>query len=305
MIFRVLLVVGLWLTVVLQSAWSPASAAQRIVMTWVAPYAIATTRTQLDGLYSGSGPRNALTHLGLQFWVPTLSGFVVKSSRYGTPSDATIHDFVTWAHANGVKVMLTVYNGENGWDWWLARKGFEFNRNRFTSALIAEMERLGLDGIDLDLEADSNSPYANGQRAAYVFFAKELARRVHLLGKQVTVDSFPYVWNAPNVSWWKDLFPYVDYINSMGYAELGRYSPSWQAYSWQKAAAGAYHGKLGIGVPSYESIWQDKLAQTHLDWFLTAGAGRTGVAIWDGQNQAAVWRYYTTWSRLKAVRDAP
>jgi hypothetical protein len=138
-----------------------------------------------------------------------------------------------------------------------------------------------------------------------VFFAKELARRVHLLGKQVTVDSFPYVWNAPNVSWWKDLFPYVDYINSMGYVELGRYAPTWQAYSWQKAAAGAYHGKLGIGVPSYEAIWQGNLATTHLDWFLTAGAGRTGVAIWDGQNQSTTWRFHPVWQRLKAVRDTP
>ena len=76
----------------------------RKVISWVAPYAIPQTKARLANLYGGVGPRNALTHLALQFWTPTKSGDkVARSTKYGAISNQTINGFVTWGHSNGIK----------------------------------------------------------------------------------------------------------------------------------------------------------------------------------------------------------
>ncbi len=132
-----------------------------------------------------------------------------------------------------------------------------------------------------------------------------LSRKVHAKGKVVTLDSFPYIWNAPNSTWWADLFPLVDGLTSMGYNDLGRNAPTWQAYAAQKAMAGANAHKLLIGMPSYFDTWQGDTAAAQAHWFLLAAAGDVGIGIWDAQNQAAAWRTGAVWQRIKAVREEP
>lgn len=52
-------------------------------------------------------------------------------------------------------MLLCVYNAVSGsWDWPLARAGFAENPNKFIDALMAEVERLELDGVDVDLEGN-------------------------------------------------------------------------------------------------------------------------------------------------------
>ncbi len=67
-------VLSLW--TVTQVAWSEersavaadvSAQATRLVMTWVPPYAVVSSQQQLNRLYAGTGPRNSLTYLGLQF----------------------------------------------------------------------------------------------------------------------------------------------------------------------------------------------------------------------------------------------
>ena len=280
-----------------------ASAAERIVMTWVPAYGIAASEAQLDALYGGAGPGNALTRLGLQFWLPTAAGGLARDDSSGAITNAKIQDFVDWGHAHGIKVLLTVYNANPQWNWALAKGAFGDHKVKFVNELIAEMEALGLDGIDVDLEGPEFDPTPD-DKAKYIAFIRTLRNKVHAKGKFLKLDSFPYIWNAPNQTWWPDLFPLVDALTSMGYADLGVNGPTWQAYDAQRAAVGPqrFIAKLIIGVPSYESVWQGDAATTQLQWFVPARR-KVGVGIWDAQNEAAAWKTKPVWSRLKQIRD--
>jgi hypothetical protein len=181
----------------------------------------------------------------------------------------------------------------------LAKQAFKDHQTDFINALINEMQARNLDGIDVDLEG--NDQY-EADKGAFVAFVKELARRAHLLNKIVTVDSFPWKWNAPNWNWWPALFPLVDGITSMGYAELGKNASSWQKYLVQKNRAGRYSAKLQIGVPADETTWLGNTTLQQLQWFRTAEAGRVGISIWDAQFPAASWKSAPVWQVLKTVR---
>lgn len=302
MMLRTIAALGFALALVFAGQGAARAAdAGRMVKTWVAPYAIAASKERLEERYGGVGPADGLTHLGLQFWVPSQAGGLERSSRYGTISDAQIADFVTWGKANGVKVMLTVYNGEWGWDWALAKNAFGANRTAFADALVAEMQARGLDGIDIDLEGAGLDPTAE-EKAEYVAFIKALNKRLRPLGKELVLDSFSYVWNAPNTTWWPELLPLVDGLVSMGYQEIGRGAPDWQSYAWERKAAGKHADKLLLGMPSDRESWLGKTVVQQIAWVLPAER-KVGVAIWDAQNPSAAWRTRAVWKRLKAIRQ--
>ena len=44
---------------------------QRLVMTWVAPYAVTASKARLNESFDGIGMKDGLTDLALQFWEPT------------------------------------------------------------------------------------------------------------------------------------------------------------------------------------------------------------------------------------------
>jgi hypothetical protein len=280
----------------------------RMVKTWVAPYAIPDSLARLKERYGGvkAGPRNALTHLGLQFWVPTQGGGVTRATRYGAISDATIAEFRTWGRRNGVKILLTVYNGENGWDWALAKQAFGDNKSTFIDALIPEMEQHGLDGVDVDLEGPGMDA-TEDDKTKYVAFIKGLSGKLRNRDKHLVLDSFSYVWNAPNTTWWPDLFRYVDGIVSMGYESIGLAQPSagegiWQSYEWQRTTAGKQAHKLLLGMPSHLDSWRGNTAVEQIAW-AKPKRQKVGVAIWDAQNAAALWRTPEVWRQLRAIRE--
>ena len=275
----------------------PASA--RLAMTWVPPYAIDKCRSRLDENVDGLGPKDGLTHLALQFWLPTRAGGLEKTSQYGAISDTTVIGFRDWAHGHGIRAMLCVYNSLEKWDWSLAQAGFAEHREEFVRALVAETVRLGLDGIDVDLEGDGEF---DSSKESFLTFIRDLAARLHALGKQITVDSFTYQWNAPNQTWWPDLFPLVDGINSMGYEQIGANAPAWQAYAAQKSAAGANASKLLLGVPGDKPDWLGNTAAEHLDWIVRDSS--VGVAIWDAQFAAPFWKTSSAWRSLAKMRGA-
>ena len=291
-------------------AGAEAAVLPRMVMTWVPPYDIPTSQQQLQARYGKTGPSKGLTHLSLQFWVPSPDGGLARSTRYGSISDEVIQSFVRWGNRNGIKVMLCVYNGEYGWNWALAKNAFQANRKKFVNALVREMQRLRLHGIDVDLEGlDTDYPAIQGDKTAYVRFIKDLAPRVHAREKQITLDTFHYIDTGPTQNWWAALFPHVDGITSMGYGDLGRNAPDWQSYAAQKTKAGRHSAKLLIGMPSDVSTWQGNTATEQAAWFLTQAAGRTGVAIWDArfldspENPVPEWQAAPVWKRLQAVRN--
>ncbi len=265
------------------------------VMAWVPPYGVAKAKARLAESFGGVGMADGLTHLALQFWAPTKAGGIERVSKYGELSDATIAELRTTANARGVRVMLCVYNGVDQWDWPLARAAFIDHRDKFAAALIAEAKRLDLDGIDVDFEGNGS---LDADKAPFVLFVKTLAERVHAAGLELTVDSFSYIWNAPNQTWWKDLLPLVDGLTTMGYVETGASAKAWRAFAAQKAAAGEHGAKLMIGLPTDKADWQGGKALAHLRWLRDNGVG---AALWDAQLDSAAWRTRDVWTTLREV----
>lgn len=268
----------------------------RPVMSWVPPYGRKQVLALLNDVETEAALSGGLTHLALQFWRPTRGGSIEYQPRYGGVGDQDVVPFREWGRSNDVCVMLCVFNGM---DWSLARDAFVENRTRFVESLVAEVERLDLDGVDVDLEGEGN---LDADKDAFVTFIRELGERLHGCGRQLTVDSFAYVWHAPNQTWWAELLPHVDGLNSMGYESIGANAEGWRAYAAQKAAAGKHADKLLIGVPSHKDAWQKQAHLDHLQWIVD---NDVGVAIWDAQLRDPAWKTGDTWNRISAIRNGP
>lgn len=277
-----------------------------VVTSWVAPYAISQSMAQADADYGACSPRDGINRIGLQFWTPNSDGTIKYANHeWYTPTDGDVAWWRNWCTANGADCMLTIYNNDGSWNWDLARAAFTDNRSRFVSALVHEMVRLELDGIDIDLEGNDADLLA-GDRAAFRQFIVELSAQLKPLGKLLSVNSFPYVWNAPNIDWWPDWAGYVDNIQSMGYDQLYEGATGWQTYSYQQSAAvaaGFAANDLLMGMPAWSgshSSWgtssgRGTSAQAHVqEVHYDLPYGATGIAIWDmqllgWQDNSALW----------------
>ena len=268
-------------------------------MTWVPSYATEICRDRLDESFGEVGLKNGLTHMGLQFWRPTEEGRIELVDDFKPIYDSTIINFRKWGQTHGIKVLLCIYNGtRDGWNWNLAKNAFETHRKQFIKTLVSETVRLNLDGVDIDFEGKGK---LDGDTEVFVSFIKELSSALKAKGKELTVDSFAYKWNAPNQGWWKLLLPYVDALHVMGYSETGSKSTSWRSYDFLKAAAGKYSSKLLIGVPSHASNWEKASVQEHLEWIVTDPS--VGLAIWDAQLKDSKWRTQEIWQTISRIRQ--
>ncbi len=268
-------------------------------MTWVPPYATEICKDRLDESFGEFGLKNGLTHMGLQFWRPTEEGRIELVDDFKPIYDSTIINFRKWGQTHGIKVLLCIYNGtRDGWNWNLAKNAFETHRKQFIKTLVSETVRLKLDGVDIDFEGKGK---LDGDTEVFVSFIKELSSALKAKGKELTVDSFAYKWNAPNQGWWKLLLPYVDALHVMGYSETGSKSTSWRSYDFLKAAAGKYSSKLLIGVPSHASNWEKASVQEHLEWIVTDPS--VGLAIWDAQLKDSKWRTQEIWQTISRIRQ--
>ena len=268
------------------------------VMTWVPPYAVDACRERLDQSFDGVGMKDGLTHLGLQFWHPTKDGGLKLVEGFKPIDESTISNFQKWGDAHGVRTMLCVYNGTSeGWDWDLAKTAFDTHRERLVEALVSETVRLKLDGVDVDFEGKGK---LEGDRKAFVQFIKELSERLHAEGKELTIDTFAYKWNAPNQGWWAALLPHIDGLHVMGYSETGVGAADWRSYDFIKAAAGDHSSKLLLGVASNAAKWQKKPAREHLAWIYADAS--IGLAIWDARLRAPAWRSKEMWRAVAKIK---
>ena len=268
-------------------------------MTWVPPYATEICRIRLDESFGGLGMKDGLTHVGLQFWHPTQGGQIELVDDFKSIDDSTIMNFRKWGDLHNVRVLLCIYNGtRDGWDWDLAKNAFSSHRKKFIQALVAETLRLKLNGVDIDFEGKGK---CEGDKKVFVQFIKELSFALKAKGKELTVDSFAYKWNAPNQGWWKMLLPHVDALHVMGYSETGSKSAGWKSYDFLKAAAGKFSTKLLIGVPSHASNWEKASVQEHLEWI--AKDPSVGLAIWDAQLKDSKWRTKEIWQTVSRIRQ--
>jgi hypothetical protein len=296
------------------------------VIGWVPPYAMEESMRALE---ANPAVGRALTRMGLQLWNPSADGrglvFAPVDATGRQVTSADVVRFRDWARARGIRVLLTVYNNSQvlgRWDWALARRAFVDGRADFIRALVAEMDKYQLDGIDLDLEGEGA---LDADRVAYAAFVRDLSRVLKPRRKLLTVDSFhsPCA-NAPNMSWWRDWKGQVDAIHSMGYADLyegstDTFTPPGGApcaggaqlfkYSWQLRhglQAGYRADQIVMGLPTWVDTWgKDGLgadAPAHLAEVRALGAG---VGLWDLQLAAAGWAREDTWAAVKALRTRP
>src|SRR5215469_1815778 len=87
------------------------------VMIWVPPYGVGASAEALKT----PGVAQGITHLALQFWVPTPDGQAALDTQEKEVTDQAIAGLRDWGHAHGIRVMLTVFNGQDKWDWPLAK----------------------------------------------------------------------------------------------------------------------------------------------------------------------------------------
>lgn len=296
------------------------------VMGWVPAYGVDASMMALE-----SNPKigQALTRIGLQFWNPSADGrslvLAPATKAGGALSPDAIARVRDWAHARDIKVLLTVYNNSEttqAWDWPLALRAFRDNRAVFAEAMVQEMQRYQLDGIDLDFEGNGDF---SADRAAYAAFVQELSSKLKPTGKLLTVDSFHSpCYNAPNMAWWEDWNTHVDNIHSMGYQDLFEantttFTPEGGTicadgaalfkYSWQ-LNWGKQHGyridQIVLGQPTWVDRWglpgQETDAASHIDAAHALGAG---VALWDLQLPTPGWRSDATWDAMLKLRKQP
>jgi len=304
---------------------SPAHAGPQVVG-WVPPYAL---EASMRGLESNPGVGATLTRMGLQFWNPSRDGkgvVLAPVDASGKPvTAADVIRFRDWARARKIPVLLTVYNNSQvigKWDWDLARNAFVGQPAAFIAALVAEMERYQLDGIDLDLEGEGDF---DADRASYAAFVRELSKQLRVKGKLLTIDSFhsPCA-NAPNMSWWADWRGQIDAIHSMGYADLYEgstetFTPPGKPvceggaalfkYSWQLQYGlkqGYTADQIVLGMPTWVDTWGSgglgSGAAAHLREVQALGAG---IALWDLQLEAPGWRRNETWDAVRALKEKP
>jgi hypothetical protein len=289
-------------------------------MSWVPPYGIDQSKTILQSNFGDYSPSNGLTRLGLQFWIPTMSGGVVKQTVFDI-KDSDVEWFTNWGNDNGAEVLLCVYNvviDDDGgeWDWGLAVSAFDDNRSTFVSNLVETMHTYSLDGIDIDLEGIIAQP-TNSDRLAFKLFLEELSAKLKPLGKTLTVDTFhsPF-WNAPNMSWWEDWPDLVDAVHVMGYADL--FEGSTQVvggisglfkYSWQQnygLETGLRPEQISLGLAGWKSDWgydgRGSNYLAHIEECIHDCAFPASVCIWDiqlnGSGGATNWRSSVVWERL-------
>lgn len=297
-----------FLPLLLLALWAGGRAVALEVIGWVPPYAVAACQTAVTADFGAYDAKDGLTRVGLQFWVPRADGTLKYADHeWYKPGDADVAWWRSWGQANGIKILLTVYNNTGSWDWNLARSAFATQRTTFVNALVAELDRLALDGIDLDLEGIGS---LDADRAAFAQFVTELSAQVKARGKILTVDSFHYIWNAPNHSWWPDWLGKVDQIHSMGYDDLYEGGTGYHKYSFQRTAAvnaGYAPTQILMGFPAWVDSWgttsgRGTTTLAHLGEVRYDLASPAGLAIWDLQLSAPSWRTSAVWQEIAALK---
>gem|GEM_PF-256099 len=234
-------------------AWGEVTAAA----TEVAPAIAASDFKVVGYMPSWSGSVNTvqyskLTHINYAFLLPTATG-----DLQSIENPSKLQSLVSTAHANGVKVLISVGGWNDGDD-----SGFESlaansaYRNNFVNNMISFVNQYGLDGVDIDWEYPDNGASANN----YVTLMQQLSTAMHSRGKMLTAA----VIGANGGSISSSVFPLVDYLMLMAYDQNNfqhsTYNYATQSLSyWRGRGLPAEKAILGVpfyGRPTWESYAQ-------------------------------------------------
>jgi len=183
-----------------------------------------------------------LTHVNYAFILPTASG-----GFQPLENPSKLQSLVSMAHANNVKVLVSVGGWNNGDD--SAFESFAASasgRTTFTNNVINLVNQYNLDGIDIDWEY----PDAGNSGNNYTALMQQLSTAMHNKGKLLTAAVVSY--NGPGVQ--TAVFAAVDFLNIMAYDESGAnhstYNLAVQSLNYWKGR-GLPASKANLGVPFY------------------------------------------------------
>jgi chitinase len=208
---------------------------------------------------------NALTHIVVGAAVPRKNGTIDTSFDLGTDGPAFARDVAERAHANNVVPILMI--GGAGTHDGFKRAASRKKRKAFVRNLVATMNDLGFDGLDLDWEPITSKDLKP-------FSALVSALRSALPDAVLTAPVIPPTLTFPEVSSvYGQVAQQLDQVNVMTYNMEGAYS-GWQ--SWHSSAldgaatetpssvavgvasflaAGVPASKLGVGIGFFGDCW--------------------------------------------------
>ena len=280
-------------------------------MSWIPPYAVDACLKALATRFEGADhrPENVVTRLGLQFWGPAEDGGLEFVRHDGIRVGAAdVEKVVAFAHERGISAALCVYNYDGAWNWEKARAAFAGHRSGFVARLVAECERFGLDGVDVDLEGNG---VFEEDRAPFADFVRELGAALRARSKDLSVAIFHTpIYNAPHMGWIPDWKDSVDFVESMGYHDLYEGAEKhFFKYSvqqdWCRTVAALPPEKLLIGMPGWLGSWgSGGRGSEVVDHLRELGdlPHPTGVCIWDAAFSGDGWLTPEVWSSLAVLQ---
>jgi hypothetical protein len=265
---------------------------------------------------SWSGDVNAvqyskLTHINYAFLLPNTDG-----SLQAIDNASKLSSLVSAAHANGVKVMISVGGWNDGND-----NGFETlagnttYRTNFVNNIKNFVSQYNLDGADIDWEYPDAGTSANN----YVSLMTQLATALHAQGKLLTAA----VVGTGGESILSSVFAQVDFLNLMAY-DYNNYDHSTYTYASQSVSywrgRGLPAAKTVLGVPFYgRPSWESyaaliaRGASPYADTY--SGVGYNGITTiksktdlaYDQAGGIMMWELSQdavgTYSLLSAIHD--
>lgn len=193
-----------------------------------------------------------LTHINYAFLLPTNTG-----GLQAIDNPAKLQSLVSTAHANNVKVLISVGGWNNGDD-----SGFEglaansTYRNNFVTNMINFVNQYGLDGVDIDWEYPDPGASANN----YVTLMTQLSTEMHNRGKLLTGA----IVGSGGASILNSAFTLVDFYNLMAY-DYNNFDHSTYTYASQSVSywrgRGLPASKTVLGVPFYGRPTWESYAQ--------------------------------------------
>jgi chitinase len=181
-----------------------------------------------------------LTHINYAFLIPTASGGYNPVEASGT-----FTNLITQAHANNVKVIISVGGGGGG-DAFKTIVTTAALRTAFVNNMISFVNQYNIDGVDVDWEYPNTSEANN-----FYLLMNQLATAMHNIGK---IASIAVIANNDGGTIASGLFTALDYIQIMAYDDNNfqhsTYSSAVSSVNFWKNR-GLAASKAILGVPFY------------------------------------------------------
>jgi chitinase len=213
-----------------------------------------------------------ITHLVVGRVLPTASGTLIQRFEFGAPDDLAVARAIgVRAHAAQRKVLLMV--GGAGTHPEFRAAIAPDARAEFADSLLALVDRLGYDGVDIDFE-----PIEDGDKEPLLAFLSLLRAR-----RPAMLITMPVGWVNTNAAstpdpWYAQAAAVVDQMNTMTYDMAGLY-PGWEVWHHGPLygdavsrpssiastiqfyrSAGVPAERLGVGLGTYGSCWRGVFA---------------------------------------------